>query len=83
MKNSHFMPYVERSVPIIELVGETSLDGDRPGHNALTGTAGLRFELKPIDHIQPEFGVGYIFPMDQGGREELRWGIITSLTLEF
>jgi hypothetical protein len=77
------VPYVERTIPIFEIVGETSLEGDRRGHNSLTGTAGLRFELKPIDRIQPQFGVGYIFPMDQGGREELRWGIITSLTLEF
>jgi hypothetical protein len=77
------IPHVERLIPTIELVGSTALDGPAAGHNALTGTAGLRAEFKSIFHVQPSFGVGYLFPIDSGGREQLRWGILTSLTFEF
>ena len=77
------IPHVERLIPSVELVGNTVLDGKLGGSNALTGTAGGRAEFKPIGKLQPTFGVGYIFPIDRGGREQLRWGIISSLVLEF
>jgi hypothetical protein len=77
------IPHVERLIPSVELVGNTALDGANAGHNALTGTAGVRAEFKPIAGLQPSFGVGYIFPIDGGGRDEIRWGGIVSLTLEF
>jgi hypothetical protein len=76
------IPRVERLIPMLELVGNTTLDGRLAGHDALTGTAGLRAEFKPIGSIQPTFGVGYIFPIDSGGREQTRWGLFTSLTFE-
>jgi hypothetical protein len=77
------IPRVERLIPSVELVGNTLLDGPTAGHNALTGTVGLRAELKPIAGLQSSFGVGYIFPIDAGGRDELRWGGIMSLIFEF
>jgi hypothetical protein len=77
------IPHVERLIPSLELLGITALDGITSGHNALTGTAGVRAEFKPVWKLQPSFGVGYIFPIDGGGRSELHWGIITSLTFEF
>jgi hypothetical protein len=77
------VPHVERIIPIVELLGETALDGSSSGSNALTGTAGVRFELKSIFHLQPSFGVGYIFPIDKGGRDDIRWGVVTSLDFEF
>jgi hypothetical protein len=77
------IPHVERLIPSIELIGNTLLDGSNVGHNALTGTAGLRAEFKSIGKVQPSLGIGYIFPIDRGGRDELHWGIISSLTLEF
>jgi hypothetical protein len=77
------VPHVERLIPSVELVGETALDGPAAGHDILTGTVGIRAELKPILGLQPSLGVGYIFPIDSGGRNELRWGIITSLVFEF
>lgn len=77
------IPDVERLIPSVELVGNTVLDGSLAGHNALTGTAGCRVEFKTIGRIQPSFGVGYVFPIDRGGRDELHWGVITSLSLEF
>jgi hypothetical protein len=77
------LPHVERIVPLFELVGETGLSGHDSGHNALTATAGVRVELKPIWGLQPQLGVGYIFPIDQGGREQLRWGMFTSVVFDF
>jgi hypothetical protein len=77
------IPRVERLIPSVELVGNTVLDGRTAGANALTGTAGLRAEFKSMGLFQPSFGVGYIFPIDRGGRNELRWGLIASLSLEF
>jgi len=77
------LPRIERLIPSVELVGETTLDGANIGHNALTGTVGLRFEFKPIGRLQPQFGIGYVFPVDKGGSEEIRWGVITGLVVEF
>ena len=76
-------PHVERFIPSVEVVGNTILDGKLSGHNSLTGTVGLRAELKPIWKLQPSFGVGYVFPIDSGGRNDLHWGIVTSLTFDF
>ncbi len=77
------LPGVERTVPLFELVGETNLDGANAGHNSLTATVGFRLELKSTGDLQPQLGLGYIFPIDRGGRDDLRWGIIASLTLDF
>jgi hypothetical protein len=77
------LPHVERIVPMFELVGETGLSGHNAGHDSLTATIGGRVELKPIGGLQPELGIGYIFPIDQGGRQEVRWGIISSIVFEF
>jgi hypothetical protein len=77
------IPHVERLIPSVELVGNAVLDGSSAGHNALTGTVGVRAEFKSMGRVQPSFGIGYIFPIDNGGRQELRWGGIMSVTLEF
>ena len=77
------LPHVEQIVPIFELVGETGLSGHNAGHDSLTATIGGRIEPKPFWGLQPELGIGYIFPIDQGGRQELRWGIFTSIVFEF
>jgi hypothetical protein len=77
------LPGIDQTTPIFELVGETALSGPRPGQDALTATAGIRFEFKSIGPIQPELGLAYFFPIDQGGREELKWGTILSLDFDF
>jgi len=77
------LPHVEQIVPLFELVGEMGLSGQESGHDALTGTVGARVTLKPIWGLQPKIGVGYVFPIDQGGRQELRWGITTGVVFEF
>jgi hypothetical protein len=77
------LPAIDQVTLLFELVGETALSGARPGQDALTATAGIRFEFKSIGPIQPELGLAYFFPIDQGGREELKWGTILSFDFEF
>ena len=77
------LPDVLQSIPFFELVGETELNKDHPGHTSLLGNAGLRFNLKAIGPIQPRPGIGFIFPMDSGAHENTHWGVITSLVFDF
>ena len=77
------LPNVLQLVPVFELSGETQLNNGDPGHNILTGNAAVRVNLKPIGTVQPRLGVGYIFPIDNGAREEMHWGVITSLVFEY
>jgi hypothetical protein len=77
------LPGVEQVIPFFELVGDTELNKDDPGHNSLLGNAGFRFNLKAIGRVQPRPGIGFVFPMDSGARQEVHWGIITSLVFEF
>ena len=78
------LPHVERTIPIFELLGEIPMNGLRTtGHNTFTGSAGVRFEFKSIAHLHPQFGVAYLFPISSSGRDELHWGILTSLVFEF
>jgi len=74
---------VLQSIPFLELVGETELNKDNPGHNSLLGNAGFRFNLKAIGPVQPRPGVGFVFPLDSGAREDVHWGVIVSLVFEF
>ena len=77
------IPAVEQLVPVFEVKGDTLLNTDAAGSNALLGDAAFRVNLRPIGLVQPRLGLGYVFPMDKGGRDELRWGIYTSLVFEF
>jgi hypothetical protein len=77
------LPWINRVVPIFELTGERGLSGEDTGVNRLFGTAGLRLNLDSIGPAQPRLGIGYVFPIDQGARDEMRWGIITSVVFEF
>jgi hypothetical protein len=77
------LPGVEQLTPLFELSGETGLNEDESGQNSLLGSAGFRLDLKPIGWLQPSLGIGYVFPIDSGAREEVHWGIATSLELEF
>ena len=77
------IPHVEQVVPVFEIQGDTLLDTSDAGSNSLLGTAALRFNLRSIEAVQPRLGLGYVFPLDKGGRDELRWGIYTSLVFEF
>lgn len=77
------LPDVLQSIPFLELVGDTELNKDNPGHNSLLGNAGFRFNLKAIGPVQPRPGVGFVFPLDSGARQDVHWGVILSLVFEF
>jgi hypothetical protein len=76
------LPGTQSLTPLLELDGQTILAGPVRGQNRLFGVAGLRFNLNPLGAAQPRFGIGYLFPIDQGARNELGWGIQTSLIIE-
>jgi hypothetical protein len=77
------LPWVVSTIPMFELDGETTLNKADAGHNILSGTVGFRLNFESIGPIQPKLGLGYAFPIDQGGREDFRWGIVTSLIFEY
>jgi len=77
------LPDVLQTIPFFELVGETELNKENRGHNSLLGNAGFRFNLKAIGAVQPRPGVGFIFPLNSGARDDTHWGVITSLVFEF
>jgi hypothetical protein len=74
--------FVDRLIPLVEIIGERGMNhGDYT--NVLTGTAGVRINFAAIGQVQPRIGLGYVFPIDDGGRDELDWGVITSVVFEF
>jgi hypothetical protein len=73
---------ISRVIPIIEVIGERGMNHGNYT-NVLTGTAGVRVNFASIGSVQPRIGIGYVFPIDDGGRDELDWGIITSIVFEF
>jgi hypothetical protein len=76
------LPDVLQLIPVFELSGETGLAG-ASRQTSLTGNAAIRVNLKSIGPIQPRLGVGYVFPMNNVARQDLHWGIITSLVFEY
>ena len=76
------LPGIDRLVPMFELKGETATNHGA-GHHILLGDVAVRLNLKAIGRLQPRLGVGYVFPIDKGAKDELRWGIYTSLVFEF
>lgn len=77
------LPDVLQFIPVFELIGETELNKADPGRNSLTGNAGFRVNLKTVGRVQPRLGLGYVFPIDNGAREDMHWGVITSLVFEY
>ena len=74
---------IERFIPILEFQGETTLTHAEAGRDALSGTVGARINLDSIGPLQPRLGLGYVFPIDQGSRQDFRWGVVSSLVFEF
>jgi hypothetical protein len=77
------LPGVQQFIPILELQGETELNKDAPGHDSLLGNAAFRVNLDAIGDVQPRLGLGYVFPIDKGAREDFHWGVYTSLVFEY
>jgi hypothetical protein len=76
------LPGVNRITPLVELSGERGMNRGANGDSVLLGVVGGRIDLRNIGAAQPRLGVGYVFPIDDGAREELDWGIITSIVFE-
>jgi hypothetical protein len=68
-------------IPMFELSGEKELNNSLS--NGLTADAGIRANLKPIGGIQPRLGAAYVFPLDATAREDMHWGVVTSLVFEY
>jgi len=77
------LPGIQQFTPLFELDGETGLNHGQSGQNSLLGSIGFRADLKQVGDVQPSLGLGFVFPMDSGARDEVHWGIATSVTLDF
>jgi hypothetical protein len=77
------VPFVDSIIPMFELSGGTQTNKGEGGRDSLLGLIGTRLNLKAIGRFQPRLGLGYVFPIDQGAREDVHWGIVTSLVFEF
>ena len=77
------LPGIRQLVPVVELKGETALNKAAAGSNSLLGNIALRANLDPIGEVQPRIGLGYVFPIDQGARQDVTSGVITSLVFEY
>ena len=75
------LPLTDKLTPIFELDGQTPFSSN--GQDALFGVAGFEIDFHSADDPQPQLEIGYQFPMDEGARNQLRWGIITELILDF
>jgi hypothetical protein len=77
------IPGVLQVIPVFELLGETELNHGQKGQTSLEGDAAVRVNLKTVGRIQPRLGIGYVFPIDNNARQDLHWGIVTSLVFEY
>ncbi len=77
------LPLVQQLTPMFELLGETGLNQGESGQNSLLGSFGFRLGFKPFGDLDATFGLGYVFPVDSLARQEVHWGIASSLTFEF
>jgi hypothetical protein len=77
------LPATEQFIPMFELSGDTQLNKADPGHTSLRGNACFRLNLKSIGRVQPRLGLGYVFPINSGARQDLQRGIFTSLIFEY
>jgi hypothetical protein len=77
------IPAVQQFIPMFELSGETGLNKADAGRNSLLGNACFRLNTNPIGRVQPRIGLGYVFPITTAARQDLHWGIFTSLVFEY
>jgi len=68
-------------IPILELDGQTPFSGN--GENTLFGVAGVDFQLQSLGQLDPHVEIGYEFPIDQGARDQLHWGVLARVVLDF
>jgi len=75
-------PLTESITPMLEV------DGFRPftaagGQDALSAVVGANIEFESIVRAQPALSIGWQFPIDQGARDQFRWGIVVQFFLSF
>ena len=75
------LPFTDAVIPMFELDGQRALSG--VAQDALFGVAGFDWSFPGIGDAQPKVGIGYEFPVDQGARDQLRWGVIVQFFLDF
>jgi hypothetical protein len=77
------IPGLQQLIPVVELSGSTELNHADHGQNSLLADVGFRANLKAIGRIQPRLGVAFVFPVDRGARDDVHWGVVTSLVFEY
>jgi hypothetical protein len=77
------IPHVQQLIPLFEVSGETALNHGASGRNSVIGVAGFRVNLDAIGRVQPRLGLGFIFPLNGEARNDVHWGIATSLVFEY
>jgi hypothetical protein len=77
------IPGVQRIVPMFEISGEVGLNHDVAGQQNISGFVGARLNLNAIGPIQPRFGAGYLFPINDTAREDFHSGVYSSFVFEF
>jgi hypothetical protein len=77
------IPNIQEIIPVFELQGYKELDKGNAAYDEVLGNAAVRFNMKAIGTIQPRLGLGFVFPLDNAARQDLHWGIFSSLVFEF
>ena len=77
------IPGVQQLIPMFELTGETAMNQGDSGQTSLVGDACFRANLKSIGAVQPRLGLGFVFPINNNAREDVHWGVVTSLVFEY
>jgi hypothetical protein len=77
------IPHVQQLIPVFELSGESQLNKDNPDRNSLIGNIGFRVNMDAVGPLQPRLGFGFVFPMNSGARDDVHWGLVTSLVFEY
>jgi hypothetical protein len=77
------IPGLMQFIPVIEISGETDLNHADHGHSNILADFGFRANLKAIGRIQPRLGVAFVLPVDRTARDEVHWGVVTSLVFEY
>jgi len=77
------VPGVQQLIPMFELSGESELNRADHGSNSLIADVGFRANLKTIGRVQPRLGCAFVFPIGESARQNIHWGVITSLVFEY
>ncbi len=77
------IPGVEQLIPVFELSGDAGTDKGLSGQDSVLGNIGFRVDTKAVGPIQPRLGLGFVFPIDSGARQDTHWGLFTSLVFEY